>query len=280
MKKVIESISWLPFKLKGKLRRKSELVNINIDNLTFPFKLIKDNSLYSLTSNLQTYKTREPRNVRAYIDFITEDDIVLDVGANIGFFTILSRKAKKIIAIEPIKKCLEVLRYNLFINNISNVKIYNLCLGNGKELRFLEDKALNQSKVITDKNKGYKVKTKTLDYFTKKFQVNMIKIDVEGYEYEIFRKEIPKKINKIMIEFHTNLMGKEKSLKLLESFYKNGFVIERLIEDLPLRLYPFIKYYKSFSYEKKDLGLKEAKECVLKGRGLKYLYLRRKEHEN
>ncbi len=105
-----------------------------------------------------------------------------------------------------------------------------------------------------------------------------IKMDIEGYEYEIFKeKDIPLKINKMMIEFHTKLMGREKSIKLIKKLYSQGFYVDKMIEDLPLRLYPFMKIlWKRFSWEKKGLREEDIIEEIFKGRELKYLYLKRK----
>jgi len=275
MKNFIEKLTWLPFHLNRIISHKKSIVCVDVDGFKFKMKLIEDDSPYSLTSTLRSCGMREPRNVRNYIKFIDKNDIVLDVGANVGFFTLLSRNAKKIIAIEPIKRCLGILEDNLKLNNINNVEIYNLALGDGKDVNFMEAESLNQSRVV--KGKGYKVKSKKLNYFVKKFKVNMIKIDVEGYEYEVFKKGIPKRVDKIMIEFHTDLLGKDKSTKLLNLFEKEGFYVDKIIEDMPLRLYPFIRFWDYLSWEKKGLSYHEVRRLIGQGRGLKYLYLRRKK---
>lgn len=61
---------------------------------------------------------------------IAKRDVVLDVGANIGAFTMLAaKKAKKVFAVEPLYP--DVLQENLKVNGIKNVEILKRCLGTG-----------------------------------------------------------------------------------------------------------------------------------------------------
>lgn len=284
MKKIIRKISWMPYIIRNKyFYNRSELVRVKPkgNNFSFPLRIIRDKDFRSLSRNLQAYKIREPRNVDEFIRFVDKDDIVLDAGANIGFFTILSKKAKRIIAIEPVKRCIPILKENLEKNNMKNVEIFNIALGEGNPLLIKERDSVNLSKIVDKKGKNVtKVESKKLEYFVKKYNVNFVKIDIEGFEYEIFgKKNIPKGINKIVLEFHIGLIGKEKSVKLIKNLYREGFYVNRLIEDLPLRLYPFMGFlWKIMTYVKKDLKEEEVIEEIMKGRSVKYLYLRRKNN--
>jgi len=69
-------------------------------------------------------------------DDIQNDDIVLDIGANIGAFSIMaSRKARRVYAVEPIFG--EIIDTNLKLNGINNVKVVEVALGEGvHELRY------------------------------------------------------------------------------------------------------------------------------------------------
>jgi FkbM family methyltransferase len=283
--KLIEEISWIPYILRNQyLCRRDKIVLVDNHNwfsrIRFPFEVINDKDFHSLSRNLQVYKFREPRNANEFKKFVEGDDIVLDVGANIGFFTILAKNAKRIIAIEPVRRCIPILKRNLIMNRVNNVEVLNIALGNGGKVYIKEDGAVNLSRVVNKKTYGSKlIDSMTLGEFSKKYKMNLVKIDAEGYEYEVFGKDkIPKSVNKIMMEFHTGLMGKDKSIQLINNLYKNGFYVEKLIEDLPLRLYPFMRILtRVMGYVKEDLTRKETIEEVFKGRALKYLYLRRRE---
>ncbi len=284
IKKIIERLSWIPYELINRVlyidRKIVEVNNWNFFNpIRFPMELIEDIDFHSLSRNLQAYKMREPRYSREYVNFIEEEDTVLDVGANIGFFTILSSEAKKIIAIEPVKRCIPILKNNIYMNDIKNVKILNVALGDGKPLYIKEEPSVNLSKIVNEPGENTKeIPSFDLDHFIKEYNVNFVKIDAEGYEYEIFGKGIiPKGINKISMEFHTGVMGKDKSTQIINNFYDNGFYISKMIEDLPLRLYPLMRLITHImTWVKKDLTRKQALKYLFKGRSVRYLQLKRK----
>lgn len=73
-----------------------------------------------------------PRIFEAYsrynIGGIREDDTVLDIGANIGSFTLPAAKvAKKVYAVEPMFT--ETLKENVELNNFENVEVIDKALG-------------------------------------------------------------------------------------------------------------------------------------------------------
>lgn len=152
----------------------------------------------------------------------------------------------------------------------------NIALGDGKKLYIKEEDAVNLSKVVDKNVIGAKlINSNNLNYFVENYNINFVKMDAEGYEYDIFGKgNINKNINKIAMEFHTRVMGTSKSNSLIKNLYRNGFYAHRLIEDLPLRLYPFRKLFlRLLTWVKKDLSEKEVLKEIHLGRGVKYLYL-------
>jgi FkbM family methyltransferase len=121
-------------------------------------------------------------------------EIVIDVGANIGIYTLLSsRKVEpegKVIAIEPDESNLAVLRKNITINKCKNVTVIPVALGssNGKQ-KFYEGIMPTASSFYPEnKRLLYKVRSErtikvfTLDYILEKLgieEINWIKIDAE-----------------------------------------------------------------------------------------------------
>ena len=120
--KIIEYISWIPYKLLCRLKDRKvgaaelDLTKIGI-NKKFYFKIVEDD--IGLSTQLRTFKLREPVNLEYHWKFVEKNDVVLDLGANIGVFSVLSSNAKKIIAVEPLKKAIDYLKKNLEINGIS-----------------------------------------------------------------------------------------------------------------------------------------------------------------
>ena len=66
----------------------------------------------------------EPETLRFLRSHITSDSVFVDVGANIGAFSIpLAGCVKRVIAIEPSPQVLPYLRRNVALNHLSNVEI-------------------------------------------------------------------------------------------------------------------------------------------------------------
>ena len=286
MNRILEQISWMPFDFLTSIKRsKKNFINLDLKNVgikrVFKFHLSPKDK--GLSSQLISFGFREPLNLKYHYDFINSSDVVLDIGANIGLFSILSENAKKIICVEPLKEAIPILKKNIKGNSLSKkTKILNAAVGKKGKLLIEVDEKLNLSKVVEKSNKNtYKVKSFGLSELVNEYNANVVRMDVEGYEYEILHKKIPKKVNKISIEFHTALLGDKKTKELINYFKKEGFKASYLIEDLPIRLYPFwnllkkTKIIKKIVYAKKNLTMEECLKFINKGREVKYLFIER-----
>ena len=121
---------------------------------------------------------------------------LLDLGANIGAITIPLAKQRqdlKIVCVEAAPWIANYLKENLANNKLSAIPIVNKALYNVNdlELNFYSPKGKfgkgSLSPVFTDD--AVKVKTITLDTLVSDLdidKVNLIKIDVEGYERNVF----------------------------------------------------------------------------------------------
>lgn len=129
----------------------------------------------------------------ASVERIVKDgDVVLDIGANIGYYSVILSKlvgSKGIVhAFEPVKSYREVLKENLIANKIKNTKIYPFGFSDKKE--DLDIYIGNSSATLHWVADGKplfqeKIKLTTLDDFSKKNKldrIDFIKIDVDGHE--------------------------------------------------------------------------------------------------
>ncbi|MFH1325746.1 MAG: FkbM family methyltransferase [archaeon] len=287
MNNIIEWVSWIPYKLKTEILPKKVKKRIDLDlsfigiNKKFRFSALEKDE--GLSRQLTTFGFREPINLRYSSIFTGKDDIVLDIGANLGLFSLLSFNAKKIISIEPIKECIPILKKNLMDNNLSGKsEVLNMAVGKRGKLILEKNNKVNLSMVVDKKGANtVEVISQPLEYFVGRFHANALRMDVEGYEYDILYKKIPREINKISMEFHTALLGNEKIAKLLDYFNKEGFSVQYLIEDLPIRLYPFYTILKKtgiikrIAYVKKNLNPRDCINYINEGRKVKYLFLKR-----
>jgi len=120
---------------------------------------------------------------------------VVDVGANIGYFTLLAARIVgqngKVIAIEPSQLVADQLKITLLENNIHNVILIRSGLGRYSGKTHLPNPISgNHTPSMLDlETSGSTVSLRTLDEVFDTLQLNkidFIKIDVEGYEPEVF----------------------------------------------------------------------------------------------
>ena len=168
---------------------------------------------------------------------------VLDIGANIGYYAIMQLKiigdTGKLIAVEPSKSNIQLLKKNLNLNGFNKVEIHNKAVSNitGKRKLYLSDMSnLNTFHKPTHSNNLY-LSGKTLEVETitveklvnKKFDLNLIRMDVEGHEVEILDGMIPfikKSKSKPMIVFETHLSRYSKNHNFentLKNLFKLGY---------------------------------------------------------
>lgn len=127
---------------------------------------------------------------------LKKGDVFLDIGANIGLFSLLASKLVgeqgKIICFEPSTDVYSRLKENISSNNFTNIDSRNIGLSDKKgELTFYTSKnghdAWNSFAPSQDDKleKEIKVEVSTLDYELldiNKTLIKLVKIDVEGWE--------------------------------------------------------------------------------------------------
>jgi FkbM family methyltransferase len=170
--------------------------------------------------------------------------VVMDIGANIGIYTILLSHIypkAKIIAIEASPTIFEMLRSNCKLNNLlfpsgSNVLLINKAISDKDDIttEFYEKHSMStmlkefltnlSSTILTNQDELNKklVRTVTIDNLVETIGVNeisLLKIDVEGAEVLALKGAIKtlthKKIKNMVIEYHS-LENYNYIVKLLE----------------------------------------------------------------
>jgi FkbM family methyltransferase len=129
-----------------------------------------------------------------------EGDTVIDIGAHIGRYTITSSKqvgnSGKVVAIEADPDNFELLKRNIALNNLTNVLPLNYAVFSERtRIKLYEQSASAKYNSLmlarAAKTKNYvEVNADTLDSILKQNgvnQVNWIKIDVEGAEFEVLK---------------------------------------------------------------------------------------------
>lgn len=123
---------------------------------------------------------------KIFLDVLSHS-VVVDVGANIGDFTLgLKDVAEKIIAIEPGAYNFEALESNIKSNKLSNVIPLRLAAHDREESLFLEGNTSDMH--IGQGNKGEPVKGMPLDMIMSNLEIkniDILKIDVQGHERSV-----------------------------------------------------------------------------------------------
>lgn len=173
--------------------------------------------------------------LRLQIDKIADSNLyAIDIGANIGYHSIyMSKKFKKVYSFEPQKEIFHILNLNIKKNNITNIIAYNNAVGEqNKEIKLsCNNNFIHNSIKKIDENGCEITNMIKLDDIKELNNIGYIKIDVEGYEYNVLRGAI-NLINKnrpvIIFEEHNDIkiFNTPKSIKLLEEL---NYTVYRLL---------------------------------------------------
>jgi FkbM family methyltransferase len=187
---------------------------------------------------------------------LKEGDVVLDIGANIGYYVLIESQivgaSGKVYAVEPVQENIELLKKNLQLNNIKNVETYQLAFGQcNEESEIYLSSSANlcsmDKKTVGGANIGtQKVSQVTPDTFLKnKLSPSLIRMDVEGYEYEIF-KGMPQTLKgdlKILVELHSsNYLSAEKLSEIFQILTQNNFRVRFAVFEGKARENKIAKY--------------------------------------
>lgn len=135
----------------------------------------------------------EPDEVKAFLEAIESHDVVLDIGANVGFYSCLAAsRGKHVISFEPSVRNLNFLYRNLWENKLSRVEIFPVGVGKRSGLSRVYGFGGISSFVMgwgqAETSKYSLVPVTTLDAIVaKRFQGQrlLIKVDVEGFELDV-----------------------------------------------------------------------------------------------
>jgi FkbM family methyltransferase len=136
----------------------------------------------------------EYEDMKYVLDTLKVEDTFVDIGANLGSYTILAGKVvgANCVSIEPVPQTFQRLQDNILINKIhKNVQAYNIGLSDQEGELYFTCNADTENHVVESEREGtLKVKVKKLDDLLRNVSARIIKIDVEGYELPVLRGAI------------------------------------------------------------------------------------------
>jgi FkbM family methyltransferase len=208
-----------------------KILKTNIKKVLIFFGLEKNMQLFNYKVSFLFPNYYHPRKVQ-YIffkQFIKKDNLVFDIGANIGERVSIFLELKaKVVAIEPQLICIEkIIKDN---KNVSNLYLENIGVGDREgflemsiceidsKLSTFSKNQINNSYFSGSNlwNKKVKIQVKTIDQLIIKYGFpDFVKIDVEGFELNVLLG-LSTPIKSLSFEFSSyRLDDVEKCLDLL-----------------------------------------------------------------
>ena len=206
----------------------------------------KDAQGYSLRLCPSTrHRWRAPEGERQVENFfrryVKAGDVVIDAGANVGIFTVVcalqAGSTGKVYAIEAHPQTYRYLVRHVVDNGLSSiVRPFNVAIGEkAGEIRFSDDTNRDDVNHVETGNDGISVPLKRMDALVKEPRIDLLKIDVEGYEKPalVGAGSLLNRVQCILIEVegekcqHFGYTAREL-VAMLES---NGFTIMRISGD-------------------------------------------------
>lgn len=142
-----------------------------------------------MSNNLSSGKFYEGEML-TYIEHLSLSGIYVDIGAYIGTHSIFFSEicnSSKVIAYEPMQCSYDVLKENTI--NYSKIEIHNIAIGSkiGKCSMNIVKENTGMSNVSSVETGDISMTTLDINLCNIKNKIDVIKIDVEGYEFEVLK---------------------------------------------------------------------------------------------
>ena len=218
------------------MKRQGGLVKLILfKTLSFEHYLFALSKFYFISYNLGFLKKRPNYKYHYFLkDIIKKNDVIIDIGANIGYFTVhFSRwtgPSGVVYAVEPVESVRKVLVKNT--RGYSNIKVIPYALGeSNKDIEIINvsrsvkgfvgsgsNFVVDGTREVSDENidKFNAVMRKGSELFGGLARIDFIKCDVEGYETNIIPEMNP-------------LLVKHQPLMLIESRRENRVFLQNYL---------------------------------------------------
>ena len=265
IKNIVFFLVWLLYKIiPAKIRILYENRHPNVGFLDYKKSNIKIvlNSAESL-KRLKSCK-KEPETIKWIENIISENEVLYDIGANIGAYSLVACVAKnrkiKVISFEPSASTFQDLCKNIILNNMVDVIVpFNIALSSsngffdfiyssfesGAASHFgLENSDKDFSRGIKSKSFKQHMITYKLDDLIAELKLpipNHIKIDVDGHELSVLKGATETLHSKIIKSIQIEIDESEKeTLAIVEFLNQHGFIIGKKNQHLNSTIYDCI----------------------------------------
>ena len=174
--------------------------SVRVDSHGIKYLNSPNNALDSLTLSDLGFDNGLPWFLNS---IISSNETAVDIGANAGYYSMpLSRHFTKVFAFEPVPQIYKKLCENIRLNQISNIKTFSTAVGDEDKILpyFIQsvidgDRNINTGLSSLTKRENFKTKeivinVNRLDTLFPEEKINLLKVDVEGHEYQVFQGAI------------------------------------------------------------------------------------------
>jgi FkbM family methyltransferase len=170
------------------------------------------------------FNLAEPAQLDMAKQLLKPSEICFDIGANVGFYTLLfSKYSKHVYSFEPLPRNIRYLYEIIELNHVNNVTIVPSAVSEKIELlSFAEGENCAVGKL--DNLGNQPITSLSVDEFIERYKVipSLIKIDVEGAEMSVLKGAQNLFINhhpKILLSIHSDFLR----IQCLEFFKKMNY---------------------------------------------------------
>jgi FkbM family methyltransferase len=181
---------------------------------------------------------------------IEPNDIVIDIGANVGSFAIFASRqacAGMVFTFEPDPTAFTLLQENLKLNGITNARPVHAAVGgsDGTTILHLDESHTGRASLYAEHvhvaGQEFEVPLVSLRTILDSNGIdrcNFLKLDCEGAEFEILYSLPPEyfaRIDRIAMEYHGSQDSAERHQKaeaLVDFLLANGYVIDNFTDNL------------------------------------------------
>lgn len=167
-----------------------------IEVQSFKIKVVTQGHINDIATELLFKGIHEPMSTKIFKRYIKEGNCVIDVGANIGYFTLLGARLAgeigRVYAFEPDLDNMEALIENMKLNHFQNIRHFTVALSDytGRSKFFLsKTECARHSLVQTHEHDSEVIVSvnRLDDMIPDTFPVHLLKTDTEGNELAVLK---------------------------------------------------------------------------------------------
>jgi FkbM family methyltransferase len=157
-----------------------------------------------------------------------KDPFIIDAGANIGISVLYFKKlypAAKIIAFEPDPDIFSVLKQNIENHEFNDVTLVNKALWSEVTRMSFFSEGADAGKIAANNSGDTDVSSALLSEYIGAEEVDLLKMDIEGAEYEVLleSRDMLGQVQRIFIEYHSLAGHKQHIGEILSILEEVGF---------------------------------------------------------